>query len=57
MGLQISSGVVDTTVSVTDAFDFTGTYKATSAGFEMPKVGYKALCPENGDDCSGPSKV
>ena len=52
---QISSGVVDTTVSVTDAFDFTGTYKATSAGLEMPK-GYKALCPENGDDCSGPSE-
>ena len=37
---QISSGVVDTTVSVTDAFDFTGTYKATSAGLECLKVGY-----------------
>ena len=52
---QISSGVVDTEVSVKDAFDFTGTYKATSVGLDMP-TGYKALCPENQDDCKGPSE-
>ena len=52
---QISSGVLNTTVSAKDAFDFTGTYKATSAGIDMPK-GYRALCPENGDNCKGPSE-